>query len=59
MQQNQNDSIIDQQYNWLMKHNDRQDNGVINEQEHESKSRDESSTHNSRQHLEQAPSEYN
>jgi hypothetical protein len=49
MQQNQNDSIIDQQYNWLMKHNDqRQDNGVINEQEHESKSRDESSTHNSR-----------
>jgi len=50
MKQNQKDGIIDQQYNWLMKHNDRQDNGVINEQEHESKSRDESSTHNSRQH---------
>ena len=37
-----NDNIIDQQYNWLMKNN-QNNNGVINEQEHESKSRDTSS----------------
>ena len=34
-----NSSLIEQQYNWLVK-NGQQDNGVINEQEFESKSRE-------------------
>jgi len=41
-----NSSIVEQQYNWLMKNN--KDNGVINEQEFESKSRDDTYTQKSK-----------